>query len=146
MIVFSNYNDPYQNIIFDNGEVKIIKLKDYKGEYDQGIASFVGKNNDVLGLFTQDGILYLLKNGQIVNLNDKQVECTDYMKDGIRKFDLKINGNNFYNCEYEPVISMEDMILGDDELDYDFLLKLSSILSSQDNIDKFMTGFTVKKR
>lgn len=144
MIIMFNHNDYRTNICIENEEIKILKLNNYNGEYNQGIAAKIN-DNLILGLYTNEEQLYLVKNNQVFNITEKNVFCKNIRQQEKRKFVLMINEKIVYSKEYTALCTFQDLVCGECEEDVDFLLELSNILSSKESINKFIKGYSIKQ-
>ena len=137
-------SNPTKNICIKDGKIGILKLDNYKGEYDQGVADLIDENT-IEGFFVQDTRIYFVINNNIMDITNKNIECTNNIVDGRRDFILKIDENIIYEKKYDMIYSFEDLVVGYDEEDDDYLLYLSDILSSEENINKFIKGHSISR-
>lgn len=144
MIIMFNHNDYNTNICIEKGETKVLKLNNYNGEYNQGIAAKIN-DNLILGLYTNEEQLYLVKNNQIFNITGRNVFCQNIRQQEKRKFILILDEKIVHSEEYTALCTFQDLVCGECEEDIDFLLELSNILSSKESMDKFVKGYSYKK-
>ena len=145
MIILGVFSDPYKNVFIVDGKIKSLELKNYNGENNSGIVEQVD-DETVIGLFIDNAVLYLLKNKDIFDVKISKISCTNKFVDNRRIFELKSYNSVIYRKEYNPLCSMEDLLMGELEEDHDFLLYLSNILSQNDRTKEFIQGHTLLNR
>ena len=144
MVIMSEFSNPYRKIIIDNGIVKPEVLGNYGGECDQGIAAKVDENT-ILGLYTENNRLYLVKNNDVLDITNSEISCFNEKVYDERIFELKVDGTVYYSEEYTAMCTMEEILYGEIEEWHDFLLHLAKILRSEQSRKNFIVGRTRRK-
>jgi len=144
MIIMSDFSNPFKNRYISNGEIKSLDLNDYNVQYSQGISEQVD-DNTIIGLYINEYKLYLVINSSVYDIYENKISCENKFIANKRFFELKSDNNVIFRKEYDPLCSIEDLLSGEIEEEQDFLLYLTNILSSENEINKFIQGHALKK-
>lgn len=142
MITMGVFSNPYRYICIVDGELKFFDSAHCSGEYNQGIAECVD-NSTIIGLYCQNNNLFLVRNNDHFDFQRNNISCQNSFKNNRRIFELIVDGHTIYRKEYAPLCSISDLISGDLEDDFDFLLYLTNTISSNTKINEFIRGHSL---
>lgn len=145
MILLNNYSQHDTFIQLETENFTIISSKN-TGKIEDGIGGF-SENNDLLGLYINNGKLYFQYNLNRYEIIPSEVLCSitkDNEKDNI--FEVKIQNKEICKIVYKPFINPLGLAFGESVDEFDFLESLRNILKDEDSINKFIKGMSYLKQ
>ena len=139
MIILDNHSKYNTYIIIENEKYSVVDAESIEG-IEQGDGGF-SENGDLLGLYVDKDKLYFQYNNNNYEAKAHDIECTNIiLNDGKREFKVKIKDLLICDIVYKPYIDPLALIVGSDDDEFDFLLRLSRVMESEDSILDFIKG------
>ena len=145
MILLKDYSQ-YNTFIQLEAEKYTIVPSKKTGKTEDGIGGF-SENNDLLGLYINNGKLYFQYNLNRYEIIPSEVLCSitkDIDENNI--FEVKIKNKEICKIVYKPYINPLGLAFGESVDEFDFLEFLRNTLKNEDSINKFIRGMIYLKQ
>ncbi len=134
MIILRNYSEEGTYIMIEDDEYNIVSEKEIESTR-QGIVGF-SENEDLIGVYLKGKDLYFIYNSKSYKFNSDTINFeNNVINKEKRNFIVKINEKEVCAIEYKRVFFV--FSLGEEEDEFDYLLYLSNLFQTKEDIERF---------